>query len=243
MRSKILFPVWIAVVVTLLTGAQARAELYRVYFDVRTQNNWVGSPATLTKSMFFWIEAYDSEYKNPPDFVDSITITAPNGTEYPIPLMAYWSYLSRGYYANLDAVALGAEKFQPGTYTVRVKAGKVTLKANDFVKPLVFLDSPAVTYPEEGEAGVPEQPTIKWDAVTSADRYGIQLWNVTRNEPLYTDWYGIEPIYTNTTHFTIPKGVLKPACVYRIQIQARSDLQDTESRSYSKWVNFSTGSW
>jgi len=243
MRSKMFFPVLIAVMVTLLTGARVQAEFHRIFFDVRTQNNWVGSPLTLTPTMFFWIEAYDSEYKNPPDFVDSITITAPNGHEYPITTVAHWSYLDRGYYASLDAASLGAATFQPGTYTLTVKAGTVTLQATDVVNPIVFLRAPTVTYPAEGATGVPEQPTIKWSAVPSAARYGIRLWNTTRNEPLYSDWYGIESIYTNTTHFTIPKGVLKPNCSYRLLIQARSNLQDTDSRSYSKWVNFATGSW
>jgi hypothetical protein len=243
MRIKLFFPVLIAAMTTLLTGAQARAELHRIFFDVRAQNSWVGTPATLTNLMAFWIEVYDSEYKNPPDFVDSITIAAPNGHVYPITAVAHWSYLDRGYYANLDAAALGATTFQPGIYTLTVKAGTVTLKATDVVNPVVFLKAPTVTYPLELATGVPEQPTITWTAVASAARYGIALWNTTKNEPLYSYWYGIESVYTNATHFTIPKGVLKPNCTYRVQIQARSNLQDTDSRSYSKWVNFATGSW
>jgi hypothetical protein len=243
MKSKMFFPVLMAVMVTLLAGTQVQAELYRINFDVRAQNSWVGTPAILTKTMFFWIEAHDNEYKNPPDFVDSITITAPNKHEYPITSVAHWSYLDRGYYASLDAADLGASTFQAGTYTVTVKSGTVTLKATDVVKPLLFLNPPTVTYPTEGATGVVEQPTITWGAVKSAARYGIALWNTTRNEPLYSDWYGMESVYTNATHFTIPKGVLKPNCSYKVRIQARSNLQDTDSRSYSKWVNFTTGSW
>jgi hypothetical protein len=250
MRSKLFFPVWIAVMVTLLTGAQARAELHRIFFDVCTMNTWVGNPAELTKTMSFWIEVYDTKFKNPPDFVNSITITAPNGHKVLITKVANWSYLDRGYAASLDAAALGADEFQPGTYTVAVTAGGVTLKATDVVDPLVFLGTPTVSYPTEGATGVPEQPTIKWSAAIGGDpvkvkaaRYAIKLWNTTRSEPLYSTWYGVESIYTNTTHFTIPKGVLKPGCSYRLQIVARSNLQDTDSRSYSKWVNFATGSW
>lgn len=231
------------VVLSLLAVTSAYAELYRINFDARTWRTYTGSPLVLADFMSFWIEVYDSERKNPPDYVDSITITAPNGSTYAVTAKDHWSYLDRGYGVRLTAADLGATAFQAGAYRVTVKSGTVTLNAADALNPLVWLNPPTLTYPVEGQSNVPERPVIRWNAVSGAARYGISLWCTSTNEPVYNYYYGTEPVYTNLNRFTIPKGVLKPNKSYRIQIQARSNLQDTDARSHGMAVNFTTGSW
>lgn len=240
MRQK-LSVVALAVLFTLATGAVAQAALYKVFFDVRTHREYVNN-TTLTNFMGFWVEVYDTELKNPPSFVDSIVVTAPDGTKFDITSTAHWNYLDKGYWATFPASAF-ADGFPSGTYSVRVDAGGTAITARDTLPSVVFLSPVTVTYPTEGKTGVPETPLIKWNAVSKATRYHIHLWNTTRNEPLFNGYAGLETIWTNKTSFKIPKGVLKPNSNFRIRIEARSDLQDTESRSRSKWINFSTGAW
>ena len=242
MRNKAVTAV-LVVLMTLVTVTVVQAELYRINFDARTTRTWADN-TTLTDTMSFWIEAYDTALKNPPDFVQSITITAPNGTKYSVPLVSSWSYIDKGYGMNLEPISLGSASFQPGTYTVAVKAAAVTLTATDTVSPLVWLSAPTLTYPLDGAKGVPEQALLKWSAtVPKADRYGIYIWNNTKNQPVLTSYPGMDAISTTTTHFKLPKGVLRPKTEYSLQIQARGNLQDTDCRASSKSIIFTTGSW
>ncbi|MHC1726947.1 MAG: hypothetical protein AB9866_13225 [Syntrophobacteraceae bacterium] len=241
MRVRLVL-VALALLISLATGAVAQAELYRVYFDVRTHRDYANN-TTLTDSMGFWVKVYDTEFKNPPSFVESITVTAPDGKKFPITSVAHWNYLDKGYWAAFPASDF-VDGFPAGTYKVQVVAGGSTITAYDKLTPVVFLDPVTMTYPTEGKTGVPEEPLIKWNPVPKASRYMIQLWNTSRSEPLFNWWWpNIETISTNKTSFKIPQGVLKPNNNYRIRIEARADLQDVESRSRSKWINFTTGSW
>lgn len=239
MRFKIGVAVFLAL--SVLAVGTAHAVLFKVQFDVRTHRDYVNN-TTLTDFMAFWVEVYDTEFKNPPSFVDSIVVTAPDGTVFPLNSVDHWTYLDKGYYAQFQKSAFTSGTFPAGTYKVVVQADGVSIAANDVLDPVTFLRPVALSYPTEGATGVPEEATIKWGGV-GASRYIIYLGCTSTNDPLFNNWPGMETMWTNRTSFKIPKGVLKPNKNYRLRIEARSNLQDTESRSRSKWINFQTGTW
>jgi hypothetical protein len=48
---------------------------------------------------------------------------------------------------------------------------------------------------------------------------------------------------TDRTVAKIPKGILKPNTRYNLQVQARGDSNETDVRSQTSFVRFTTGSW
>ena len=69
-KSRVLMLAALAFV--LCSCGYARAELCRVQFDARTQKV-MQQDGSISTSMDFIVEAWDTELKNPPDFVQSIT--------------------------------------------------------------------------------------------------------------------------------------------------------------------------
>lgn len=235
----------LALLSILFAGSVARAELSRVTFDARTHVYW-DQNTTLKQTMHFFIEVFDTEFKNPPDVVTAMTIRAPDGTTFTLTPTANWSQIDKGYWAMYEASAFSGGTIPGGSYLLTVRAGGVTIKTVDVVNPVTFITPSEMTYPTEGATSVPEDALLEWTATSPAAttvRYGITIWNKDKNEPVYCMYAGVESVYTNRTQYTMPKGTLKPNTNYRIQIQARTNLQDTDARANSKWVNFTTGSW
>lgn len=229
-----------AVLVTLLfASADAQAELCRVQFDARIVRT-TDDNNTVSTAMEFVVEAWDTERKNPPDFVQSITVTAPDNSTFQMGSLQYWYPYSGARYYD---VLISPDQFKSGnivggTYwcTVKDVNGK-SVKSKDTVA-LTLLQPPQIIEPGEGST-VTDPLKVKWTAVRGAARYRIILWNNTTNEPVF--WLWQDQLYVTGTEITLPTGSLKPSCNYRILVDARSELLDTDTRAKSKWVPFNTG--
>lgn len=235
----------VALLSILVAGSVARAEMTRVTFDART-HVYYDSTGTLMQALQFFIEVYDSEKKHPPSFVTSLNIKAPDGTLINVTPAANWSEIDKGYVVLVDASTFTGAAVPSGNYMLIARSGSVTIRAIDTLNPITFLDPVEITYPTAGATGVLETADFTWTAATPAAttvRYLISLWNKDRDEPVYCNYAGIDPVYTMQTHYTMPKGVLKPNTNYRLMIQTRTNLQDTDARANTKWISFTTGSW
>jgi len=74
------------------------------------------------KELNVWMEVFHSTSKNPPDFVKSITITAPNGTVITMDTVNNWLPYDRGYWASYPPeLFLPAGEIPSGEYTVGVE--------------------------------------------------------------------------------------------------------------------------
>jgi hypothetical protein len=212
-----------------------------VQFDARILKI-MQQDGSLWTGIDFIVEAWDTELKNPPEFVQSITVVAPDNSTFQVTTAQHWyPYAGDRYYdASFRPDQFKSHNIVGGTYKCTVKdITNKSITVKDTV-PSIFLDPPQVILPVQGSV-VTDPLTVKWNAVKGAARYRINLWNGTRDEPVF--WWWQDPLYVNDTEITLPLGALKPNCNYRIAVEARADVFDTDQRSRSKWIYFNTGSW
>lgn len=230
----------------LLTGTHVGAELYRVQFDARTVRSMQQDGST-SSQMQLTVEAWDTELTNPPDFVYSITVVAPDNSTFQMNTAQHWyGYTGDRYYdAWINPNQFKSGNIVGGTYqcTVRDITNKsITVKDKvGNLSNLPYLTPAQIISPVGGSLNVTDPLFIKWSAVKGAARYGIRLWNNTSNEPVI--WYYRNPLWVTGTEITLPTGTLKPNSNYRLMIDARDELLDCDRRSRSKWIYFTTGSW
>jgi hypothetical protein len=211
------------------------AAIYKVWFNAWTTN--YTDPAE--SQMNFWVEVFDTVKKNPPTFVATIKITAPDGTTVlNLDPVQDWMPYDKGYWGRLYAGDYDADEIAKGIYKCEVTdEGAKTITKTDVVKSnLLFLDPPTVTYPTDGATNVELMPKIKWNRVAKAKYYRILLWDESWDEPRY--WFWEKKAFTDSKYFEIPKGELKLGNEYRLRIEARSGDQDMDKRSRSDWINF-----
>lgn len=237
MKIKLYLSIIVSFLLLFIFCNASNAEIYRVYFDAFTTN--YNDPAE--KQMNFWVEVLDTEKKNPPEFVDSIKITAPDGTVLNIDPLHNWLPFDDGYWARLmDGDYVGSVPFVGGNYKCEV-TGKAGIKITkiDNVNGS-FLPTPSITNLSDGDVNVSLTPIIRWGRVIGAKRYRILLWDETWNEPRY--WFWKKVVYTDKPKWKFPPGVLQLGHDYTIRIEARAGSQDTDKRSRSDWIFFTTTS-
>jgi hypothetical protein len=76
MRFKLLASTIIVFLALIMIPTASYAELKKVWFNAWTTNY----TDSAEKQMNFWVEVSDTVKKNPPTFVATIKITAPDGT-------------------------------------------------------------------------------------------------------------------------------------------------------------------
>ena len=208
------------------------AVIYKVWFDVWTTNYTDRDE----RQMNFWVEVYDTVKENPPDFVTSIKITAPDGTVLNLDPVHNWFPYDKGYWDRLYKGDYAARPFASGTYKCDVTGkGGTRITKTDYVWGR-FLHPPTIIYPADGATNVELTPTIKWTKVAGAKYYRILLWDESWNEPRY--WFWRKKAFTDNLYFKIPKGELKLGNEYRLRVEARSGDQDMDQRSRSDWIYF-----
>jgi len=219
----------IAMTLVLVLGANAlvNAETVMINFNAWTNGE--------DESIAFWVTVVD-RVTTPPARVTSIIVTAPDGTTFDTLRwfdQDYGFYTGRKYAGDFDGGVIPS-----GVYTVDVqdKNGQ-TFTATDEVN-INFLAVPVVKNPTDGSTLSTLTPTLKWKEVPGAEVYRIHLWNESWNEPIW--WWRENKRYCNQNKFKMPKGVLWSGFNYRLQIQARDTLKDTDNRASSNWVYFDT---
>ena len=238
MKGRFFAAVIFLVLALVAFPAVSNAVVIRVAFNAWTTNY----PDVNDQQMNFWVEAWDSVKKNPPDFLASIQITAPDGTVLNIDPVHDWLPFDKGYFGQLFAGDYDVTPFIAGEYKCLVydKAGKKIEKI-DTVNGS-FIDPPVVTSVADQDVDVSLTHKIQWDRVLGAKYYRILLYNKTWNggdgEPVF--WYWYRRAFTDRLYFDIPKGYLKYETDYRLRIEARTGDQDLDKRSRCAWINFTT---
>jgi len=231
----------LAVFFLSLFAGNSQASLQRVVFSAWTQTG----PGQPNKLVVF-VEVQDNQLVHPPDYVAVIKVAAPDGTIFYLHPTNDWLPWDKGFYRDFVAADFTGAVIPGGDYTVTVthkNGGKITEKDNLGVKGTSpsFLSPPVVTYPTANQTGVPATPTFSWKPDANATYYRILLFNKSYEEPVY--FYGFRVTYTDFPTFKKPSGDLKPNCNYKMMIDARAGSLDTDMRSGTGWINFSTGSW
>jgi hypothetical protein len=190
------------------------------------------------ESIAFWVEVTDT-ILSPPLAVTSMIVTSPDATTFNLMDNRWWFEQDRGFYSGRKyAGDFNGGVIPSGTYSVEVwDLWGITLTATDQVT-VNFLDVPVITFPADGSTLADLNPVITWTPVAGAETYRIHLWNDTWNEPIW--WWGGKRVYCNQPPFMIPKGVLWSGMSYRLQIQARDSLKDTDNRATSIEITFNT---
>jgi hypothetical protein len=235
MREKLFAAVIIGVMIISFADS-SMARMNKMHVDFWTTN--YTDPAE--QQLNVWIELEDDKYKLGPDIVESITITAPDGSQFYMDDVGGWLPFDYAYFARFYADDFISGVIPSGVYqaTVYPEAGKA-IKELDNVQG-VFLPTPTIIFPPDGTTGLSYNLTIIWNKVPGARHYQILLWNETLNEPVY--WYWMRRAFTDFNTFKIPRGQLKQNCEYRIRIEARAYHQDLDKKFLSDWITFTT-SW
>jgi hypothetical protein len=236
-RKRLVIIIVSAVLFYFASGAQA--EMSRVVFNGWTQN--FSDPDQQRVALY--IEVYDTVYSHPPDFVATISVKAPDGTILTIDPLKDWSTPDQGYWKPFYAGQFDSLAIPSGKYTVTVTpVSGASIKESDTIE-AAFLPLSSITYPSNNEVNVTATPTLTWAEAVGAAHYRLLLWDNSWDEPIYWYFNPARNFHTEFTQHTIPKGVFKPNHQYRLRIQARANSQDTDARSESDWVTFTTGSW
>ena len=237
MKFKHLLTIGLTFVIMFSFCATSQAYLSRVYADVWTTNY------TDDQQLNVWLEMWGTEEKNPPDIVNTIEVTAPDGTKFNMTTDQNWLPYDRGYWGRYRDADFMSGSIPAGVYKVKVvpKAGLgFPIEVEDEVD-ATFLSPPTITSPAPG-AVVGPTPTFLWTAVPDATHYRILLYNESWGEPVFWFWWN-RKFFTDLPGAKIPLGQLKPNCEYSLRIEARSGVQDLDKRSRSDWLIFYTGSW
>lgn len=228
-----------AIVTVFMVADNLQAEMTRIIVDGWTLND-IGPGNEPIHQMQIHVQVFDTVFSRGPDFVDSITVAAPDGSVLSLHPSADYLHHENAYFRAFDASFFKKGKIPGGTYSVMVTSLSAEVKKESDWVDASFLDRPSVTSPSPGET-VDETPTFTWTAPPGATYYRLWLWDTSVNEPVY--WWFSQQLRTDATSVTIPRGALKPNRQYSVRVEARSDTLDMDKRSRSVWVNFSTGSW
>jgi hypothetical protein len=248
MRARIMVILAAVVFIFSFVGNASAQTLSRVIFNGWTQVQDENNKDVQYIAFIIYVTLYPVAY--PPDFVEQITISAPDGTELPIDPDKDWLISDWAFYKKVKADSFDSKKIPTGNYTATVvpKSGSGTkITEADYIR-AVFMSVPEITYPTVDLTGVPATPTLKWTgvtyggAITGAIFYRVLI-RTDWGDPIFDGYDSRNNIQTDRTYFKVPKGVLKPNTKYRLQIQARGDSNDLDVRSQTAWVNFTTGSW
>ena len=234
MRTKCLFAI-LALVSAFFLTAPSWGEVYRVVFDAWTETYVDKSGETAQAMNFLFRDLVDTKGLNGPDAVNSVTVTAPDGTVFD--LTGTWSEWQKQYFGRYTATVGGTFK---GTVEYGVNSKKTLTASKALPKTLSFLPLPNVTNPlPDGTTTVDSlTPTITWDKVTGAQFYCLELWDQSSNQPVY--YFPHNRIHVYRLSFTIPAGVLRPKTNYGVRIEARDSDKNLTKRSRTAWINFKT---
>jgi hypothetical protein len=221
----------IAVILTTLLGTSTfvYAKIHMADLDVWTNGQ--------DQSIAFWVAVFDT-VRRPPNSVTSMIVTAPDATTFDLMANFWWFDAGGGFYSGGKyASDFLTSTIPSGVYTVEVQdAQGTTIIATDEVT-VNFLSTPRIRYPQDGSTVSSLTPTLRWRPVPGAEGYRIHLWRDSWDEPIW--WWGGKRMYSNANRLKIEKGVLWSGFTYRVQIQARDSLKDTDNRTSSPWVYFS----
>lgn len=150
--------------------------------------------------------------------------------------------------ASLNAINLGAQGIRLESATryyvrVRYKGATLTSEWSDviyFNTALIYVRQPRITAPQDGEAGIVEQPTFQSDAFSV---YGASDTQVAADWRLLdasgnTVWESLNDA-ENLTSITPPKGVLQPGEI-TYQIKVRYHGAEYGSSEWSPAITFVT---
>ena len=215
--------------------ATSQAYLQKVHFDVQTTNY------TDDQQLNVWIGIEDTVSKNPPDDIESISVTAPDGTVFTMTTANNWLQYDRGYWQSYHAEDFNTDVIPGGEYKVLIKGKKFSLEIEETdTVDATFLEVPTITSPTDGSS-VGRTPLIEWTAVPGATHYRILIWDEYSNEPVY--WFWRRRFYTDHNVCLLPLGDLRPDGYYRLRVEARAGSQDLDKRSRSDWIYFYTNHW
>jgi hypothetical protein len=232
-----------AVFTLFLVASNSQAEMTRVIVDGWTHNDVTPPENAPFQQMQIHVQVFDTVFSRGPDFVASIIVTAPDGSEFSLDPSKDYLHHENAYFKGFDPSLFRKGKIPGGTYSVKVTSlldlNSVKIES-DFVDASI-LDRPNVTSPFEGEIIVDETPIFTWTAPKGATYYRLWIWDNWAREPVY--WWFSQQLRTEATSVAIPRGALKPGRGYSFRVEARSATLDMDKRSRSAWVNFTTGSW
>jgi hypothetical protein len=234
----------VAALLLLCAAATAHAAMTSISFDVRTAARADRDP--LWQGVSFWIAVTSSTQVNPPDYVSTVVVKAPNGDTFPLTVRDHWIPYMKAFSAQFLPSAFTGGKIPTGQYTVTVTdTSAVKITATDDLPSATFLATPTITVPLDGDSIVTEQLDIKWTA-PGTQRCEIGLWNDSWNMPVILNYpdptKSNEKMMTPTMqrHYKLLKGMLQPNRNYRVQISCEESIHDFTKQSFSKWVSFNT---
>jgi len=239
MKARIAIVSIVVVLLSFLAG-NSHAVMHKVSFNAWTQTD-PGPTGLPENKLIVWVEVVDDQMSHPPDFVNEIKVTAPDGSILYLDLSKHWDPWDKAFNrAFIDTDFLGGV-IPGGNYSVTVtpNAGTALTETDNVLAK--YLPLPVVTYPTQGQVNVPETPTFKWNTVTGATHYRIMLFNDSAKSPVY--FFTFRQKFTDLKSYAIPPGDLKPNTNYSMRIEARAGMQDMDIRSRSLWISFTTGSW
>jgi hypothetical protein len=231
----------LSVLLVFFACTALHAEMTRISFDAYTET-WRNAGGTQLYMVTFGVEVFDTEKSHSPDYVQSVIITAPNGTTFDI--TKNWLQVMRMFFGKFQTSAFPGGVIPSGTYTVAVKdiSGRV-LKAFDGLT-VAYLPMPVLSQPTQGALITSDSLQIKWSAVSGARVYRITLLDLTDNWAIFPNYRDPERnASTSQTYFDVPKAVLQPNHTYGVQISAALDWQDVDRVSFGNYVTFTTGGW
>jgi hypothetical protein len=248
MRGRVLVTLAAMVLIFSFIGNAHAQTLIRVVFNGWTQVQEENNKDVQYIAFIVYATLHPVAYA--PDFVEQITILAPDGTEFSLDPDKDWLISDWAFYKKVKADDFDSKKIPGGTYTATVvpKSGTGTkITEADYIRN-VFMSVPEIIYPTVDLTGVPATPTLKWTGVTytgaipGAIFYRVVL-RTDWGDPIFDGYDSRNNLQTDRTSVKVPKGVLKPLTKYRVQIQARGDSNDLDVRSQTSWATFTTGSW
>ena len=184
-----------------------------------------------------WIEAQSETESHPPDFIQTISIVAPDGTHLSLDPSEDWdATASEGFFERFEASDFDGNVIPGGLFRCTVTdTDSKSFFVNDWVI-ANFLPVATITMPTDNSTTGKVQ-WIMWTWPSGATHFRIHLYNETWGEAIY-GWPPQVKKHTNRNQFLIPKGILKSGFTYRVQIEARSTMQDMDQRSRSDWITF-----
>jgi hypothetical protein len=228
LKKGIFFLIFFFVISLFSSNVFARTRL--VKFDAFTQN-FDGN-----QYLEVYVEAQSETDFHPPDYIQTISIDAPDGTQLSLDPTEDWDPTSTSsYFKRFVASDFDGDVIPGGLYQCTVTdIDSKSFFINDWV-PANFLQVATITTPTDNSTTGKVQ-WIMWTWPTGATHFRIYLYNESWGEPIY-GWTPIKK-YTNRNQFLIPKGVLKSGITYKVRIEARSNMQDLDQRSRSDWITF-----
>lgn len=234
MLKRILLTLTQFAIVTVILLPFAHADMTRMSANLWTTN--FSNPDNFRLDV--QIKVVDDTEKHPPNVVTSITINIPGGGSLDMDPLTTWTQNINCFFASFNAIDYFSGTIPSGRYSVTVEDSQgVSYTISDYVNANPILPT-TMSWPPDGST-VSTTVTLGWPAVGGANYYRIKVWDVSGNQPIYWHYPGLK-LHTNHNRFQFPQGVLQSGRNYRVRIEARTENQDLDRRSYSDWVNFST---